>query len=351
MPDRGLDWYKRDPQAFIDSMQGLKPELIGTCAILIDLMYCRAGKIQRDDRHLGGVLGCSTRKAKSLTDKLIEIGKIIEKDGMLTNRRALREAKSKSEWNELRVEAGRKGGIKSGEARRNRVQDQANKSGKCERNGNGDNSDESSGEHAESVSLRHEISSNSFGNYSEISRQQCENNDLNEAPASTREEEKRREDTTTNPRNPDRTLERSSGMGDNNGSSNRRTVQEEKDQRIVAAGLSRASEKDDETMRGWADLGLTIEDTIRVIRRVRETKPDPGPPSSMAYFNNAMNREASKKKLATRSDTKTAPDRIVESIQSGKRFLCTQITAVQARKLIAEGKVTEAQCDAVGVDH
>ena len=37
------------------------------------------------------------------------------------------------------------------------------------------------------------------------------------------------------------------------------------------------------------------------------------------------------------------------AITSGKAYLCTQITGATARALIQSGKVTEAQCKAVGV--
>lgn len=42
-------------------------------------------------------------------------------------------------------------------------------------------------------------------------------------------------------------------------------------------------------------------------------------------------------------------DRIVASIESGKSYLCTQVTAAQARHLIQGGRITVEQCRAVGV--
>ena len=129
---RGLDWYKRDPIAFIDAVQGMGPELIGAYAVLIDLLYARAGETPRDDRHLSGVLGCSTRKAKALTDALIESGKIELHDGFIVNSRAKSEAKPRRELSEMRANAGRIGGINSGKARKNNSLDKANASSKHE---------------------------------------------------------------------------------------------------------------------------------------------------------------------------------------------------------------------------
>lgn len=107
MSGQGLDWYKRDPRAFVEGVQGLGPEVIGAYAVLLDLMYARGGAIRRDDRHLSGVLGCSVRKAKSLTDALIDTGKIVSRDDYLTNKRVETEAKRKRNERELRANAQR----------------------------------------------------------------------------------------------------------------------------------------------------------------------------------------------------------------------------------------------------
>jgi hypothetical protein len=130
--DRGLDWYKRDPIEFLDGVQGMGPELIGAYAVIVDLLYARAGATPRDDRHLSGVMGCSMRKATALTDKLIEAGKITVHDGFITNSRASRQSKSRRQLSETRAEAGRKGGEKSGEVRKNNSLTKANGSSKSQ---------------------------------------------------------------------------------------------------------------------------------------------------------------------------------------------------------------------------
>jgi len=78
-------WYKRDPIRFLGGVQGMGPELIGAYAVVLDLIYARDGDLPRDDRHLSGVLGCSIRKARALTEELIELGKIKMRDGKITN--------------------------------------------------------------------------------------------------------------------------------------------------------------------------------------------------------------------------------------------------------------------------
>lgn len=106
--DRGFTWYKRDPIRFLDGVQGLGPEVIGAYAVLIDLIYARGGQSKRDDRHLSGILGCSTRKATALTDRLIEVGKIDFVDGFLINEAAKIETEKARELSEKRSKASRK---------------------------------------------------------------------------------------------------------------------------------------------------------------------------------------------------------------------------------------------------
>ncbi len=116
---QGMSWYKREPHAFLAGVQGLGPSLIGAYAVLLDLLYARGGESTRDDHHLGGILGCSSRKAKALTDALIALGKIQTHDGFITNSRALQQSKDARTKREANVKRGRKGGEKSGEVRKN----------------------------------------------------------------------------------------------------------------------------------------------------------------------------------------------------------------------------------------
>lgn len=91
MSGRGLDWYKHDSRAFIDGVQGMGPGAIGAYIIVLDLIYARGGQTRNDPRHLGGILGCSTRKAQSLIEELVEAGKLELAGEVLTNPRASRE--------------------------------------------------------------------------------------------------------------------------------------------------------------------------------------------------------------------------------------------------------------------
>ena len=109
---QGLDWYKREPRAFLDGVQGMGPELIGAYAVLLDLIYARGGETLRDDRHLSGVLGCSTRKAKALTDQLVALGKVSLRDGFVTNSKAEKVVKQSRNVRETNAKHGRMGAEK-----------------------------------------------------------------------------------------------------------------------------------------------------------------------------------------------------------------------------------------------
>jgi len=116
---RGQPWYKRDPIAALDGYQGLGPERIGAYNTLLDLIYARGGETLRDDRHLGGVLGCSTRKARALTDQLLQLGKLHFHDGFITNSRAKRDAKTTRNDDETNANGSRNGSENEGELNEN----------------------------------------------------------------------------------------------------------------------------------------------------------------------------------------------------------------------------------------
>lgn len=96
-------WYKREPAAFLRGVQGMGPELIGAYTVILDILYARGGDMPRDDRHLSGVLGCSIRKARSLTEQLINLEKITIKGGKIANERASIEFEMRRNQRETRV--------------------------------------------------------------------------------------------------------------------------------------------------------------------------------------------------------------------------------------------------------
>ena len=82
-------WYPRYGSDFVGGVVGLGPERIGALSIILDLIYDRGGPVPNDARWIGGILGCSTRRARSLIDQLIEREKLfVDGGGRLSNLRA-----------------------------------------------------------------------------------------------------------------------------------------------------------------------------------------------------------------------------------------------------------------------
>ena len=372
--DRGLDWYRRDPIAFIDGAQGMGPERIGAYAIIIDLIYARAGRTRRDDRHLAGVLGCSVRMARSLTSQLIELGKLSETpDGWLLNATASSDAKSRRERSEKAAKAGRKGGEMSGRSRKNKALGEASASStdeatasnapdgapEAQEPGFGDLfSAETHAKHTrigdESVTNHSRIDDETEGEPSKI-------NGVTEAGASSREEKRREEEDTVVVTNGEVVSEPPDDAQSNNNNFLNQDLKGEDpppiDPRLEASGMGVLTGKDLEFFTVWEDeLGLSIEDQVSVIGEVLAKKREPGPPNTMAYFDTAMRRRAA---LASMRAQPEAPAedpnerklrRAQEAIESGHRWMCTHVTAHTVRELLHRGTVSEEQCRAVGVD-
>lgn len=106
----GQAWYRHHARDFIDGVVGLGPDVIGAYIICLDLIYARGGPIKNDPRHIGGVMGCSSRLASSLIQKLIDAGKLVETDGLLHNNRATDELENQAKQTRKLSEAGAKGG-------------------------------------------------------------------------------------------------------------------------------------------------------------------------------------------------------------------------------------------------
>lgn len=108
-------WYKRYGGDFVLGTMSLSLEEKGAYSLCLDLIYDRGGPIPDDARWLAGVCGVSLRKWKGIRDRLIETGKLVEKDGHLMNARAGRELAERADEAEEHAENGAKGGRKRAE--------------------------------------------------------------------------------------------------------------------------------------------------------------------------------------------------------------------------------------------
>ena len=83
-----LPYYKRFPRDFLEGTIGLSFEVKGAFAIVLDLIYMRDGRLPDDARYIAGQLGCSVRKWTAIREALIEGGKLMVQDGIISNFRA-----------------------------------------------------------------------------------------------------------------------------------------------------------------------------------------------------------------------------------------------------------------------
>lgn len=105
-------WHKRYHSDALTGYACLSLEQRGAYTTLLDAMYDTGGEpgIIDNERRIAGLLDVSTRRWRVLRAELIELGKIEERDGLLTNSRYLRELEKQRRISEKRANAGQKGG-------------------------------------------------------------------------------------------------------------------------------------------------------------------------------------------------------------------------------------------------
>lgn len=84
----GLPYYKRFPRDFMEGTIGLSFEEKGAYGLVLDLIYMRDGRLPDDPRYIAGHLGCSVRKWNTIRAALIQAGKLVVRDGVISNSRA-----------------------------------------------------------------------------------------------------------------------------------------------------------------------------------------------------------------------------------------------------------------------
>ena len=105
-------WYKRYGGDFVLGTMSLTLEEKGAYSLCLDLIYDRGAPIPDDGRWLAGICGVSVRKWTALRSRLIELGKLIAKDGFLTNARADRELAEATAYAQTASERGSRGAQK-----------------------------------------------------------------------------------------------------------------------------------------------------------------------------------------------------------------------------------------------
>jgi uncharacterized protein YdaU (DUF1376 family) len=85
---RHADFY---PDEFLVGVVGLNPAEIGAYWVTCSLMYSRGGPIADDDAWIARACGCHIRTWRTLKERLIAAGKLVVRDGFISNSRVLRE--------------------------------------------------------------------------------------------------------------------------------------------------------------------------------------------------------------------------------------------------------------------
>ncbi len=239
----GLDWYKRQPIAFLKDARGLAEREFAVYALIVDLLYIHGGTIDNDPKFLAGhfedIGAAAVRRSIAKLDANPKITLTVT-ETEITQKRAKNEAKTREKLRENRRETGKKGGESSAKKR---------------------------------------------ATYKE-------NNDLAEPSASPEiQAEKRRE-------------EKSIGGGGSARTRDDPTFREKILQAIGVDPVSGLTGRGStmigttadmlEASRWTSDLQLTEEECIQVIAELITAKPD-GPPSRFTYFTGAMQRLAGEK--------------------------------------------------------
>lgn len=116
----GLDWYKREPLAYLKDTIGLSSREHAVYSVVIDLIYQHGGSIPNDPGWIAGWISdmgtAAVRNTIAALDANPKITLVIS-DGEISQKRAKNEAKTKEKLRENRQKTGKKGGEISGKNR------------------------------------------------------------------------------------------------------------------------------------------------------------------------------------------------------------------------------------------
>lgn len=120
MSKRGAEWYKREPRAFLEGVRRLTEREIAVYAVVLDLIYDGGHQTYDDPKHIASYFSdLGSAAVRKAIDSLVDAGKLIRRDGYLTNKRAENEGKTREELKKTRQKTGHLGGVSSGKSRSN----------------------------------------------------------------------------------------------------------------------------------------------------------------------------------------------------------------------------------------
>jgi len=118
MSERGAQWYKREPRAFLEGVRRMTERDIAVYAIVLDLIYDGGHQTLDDPKHIASYFSdLGSASVRRTIDRLVEAGKLVREGEFLTNKRAKNEGKTREELRETRRYSAHLGGVSSGKSR------------------------------------------------------------------------------------------------------------------------------------------------------------------------------------------------------------------------------------------
>ncbi|VDS07560.1 hypothetical protein PARHAE_00737 [Paracoccus haematequi] len=108
-------YYKMDPADWDFRTAELSLEEEAALLRIINAIHKHDQPVPNNDRVLAGLFRCSTRKARTLLNALIEAGELRIEDGRITNDKAISDIVQRGSVSGSRAESGAKGGRKRAE--------------------------------------------------------------------------------------------------------------------------------------------------------------------------------------------------------------------------------------------
>lgn len=99
---RGMEWYRREPIAFLGGVQGLTSREIAVYTITLDLLYQHGGELHNDPKWLSGwISDMGAAAVRTTINSLIEKGKLcVLPNGMLSQNRVKSEMETQGKRRE-----------------------------------------------------------------------------------------------------------------------------------------------------------------------------------------------------------------------------------------------------------
>lgn len=115
---RGIPYFDFYPADFMHGVRGLSAQEVGVYTMMLCRIYEENGPVERHDLRLATYCGMREKSFAKALEKLIELGKLVEVDGHITNRRAAAEIASRANKLKKNISAGKASAEKRQEKQR-----------------------------------------------------------------------------------------------------------------------------------------------------------------------------------------------------------------------------------------